>query len=136
MSVVKSKRSLSKMEFVDNAEKLEVYTITHCAKFPKKYTFTLSNEIVGYTREIYNNVCSANEYPNSIEDYKRRAKLFAYTVELLKKVVRQLRIADQIFGIKATVMKDWMDLIDKELRLVSGIICSDREIMKALLKNN
>lgn len=121
------------MEFVDNAEKLEMYSIIHCAKFPKKYTFTLSNEIVNYSRDIYNNVSSANEYPNTIDDYKRRLYLFNSSVELLKKMVRQIRIADQIFGIKASVMQDRMDLIDKEIRLIHGIMLTDKGMLKMLI---
>lgn len=52
MSVVKSERTESAMEFLDNAHKLYIYTIQQCVNFPKRYTFYVSTEIAKTAGEI------------------------------------------------------------------------------------
>ena len=37
MSVYKSKRSTSAIQYVENARQLQVFTIKNCVKFPKRY---------------------------------------------------------------------------------------------------
>ena len=120
------------MEFIDNASELEKYTIVHTSRFPKRFTFTLANEIVGYSREVYNYVSSANRYPTTIRDYNRRFEMFSLAKEELEKMVRQLRMADDIFGIKANTLRDWMWLIEREERLINGVIISDKQMVKFL----
>jgi hypothetical protein len=39
MSVYKSKRSTSAIQYVENARQLQVFTIKNCVKFPKRYTY-------------------------------------------------------------------------------------------------
>ena len=39
ISVIKSKRSISNIEFLYNARNLEIYSIKKCTNFPKRYTF-------------------------------------------------------------------------------------------------
>ena len=45
MSVLKSRRGESCMQFLENAYNLEVYTIRQCLKFPKRYTFFITTEM-------------------------------------------------------------------------------------------
>lgn len=120
------------MEFINNAKDLEKYTLTHTRKFPKRYTFTLTNEIVGYSREIYNIVSSANNYPKTIEDYELRRRKFNRVKELLGNMSNQLQIAEEMFILKLSVLKEWAALICKEEKLINGILSSDRSAIKEL----
>lgn len=47
MSVLKSQRGESAVQFLDTARELEIYTIKTCAKFPKRYMFLITKDING-----------------------------------------------------------------------------------------
>ena len=127
MSVVKSKRGVSRMEFVDNANRLESFTIRHCGRFPKRYTFSLGMPIVKYARDVYDIVSVANQYPVRWHDYYGRIKKFEAAKVILNKMVRQLGMAEEFGIVKPNVMEKWMSLIDREIRLLNGIIKRDKQ---------
>lgn len=52
MSVPKHKRHESYVEFLSNAYEILSFTIKQCVKFPKRYTFFLSNYIVKFVHGI------------------------------------------------------------------------------------
>ena len=56
MSVIKSKRSVSQMEFLHKARELEIYTIKKCINFPKRYTFHFTQFLTESSVRIYENV--------------------------------------------------------------------------------
>lgn len=124
------------MEFVDNAAKLELYTYQHCGRFPKRYRFTLETEIIKCASDVYTNVSKANDYPVSISHYENRIKLYYESRAILETMVRKLRIADEIFGINKNVLREWMGLIEREIRLLGGIASSDKEAIKTLKSMN
>lgn len=59
MSVLKSKRGESAMQFLETARELEVYTIRQCARFPKRFMFLITKDIVALSKAVYNNVKAA-----------------------------------------------------------------------------
>ena len=52
MSVIKSKRKLSSVEFINTAMDLEIFTIKQCLKFPKRYTFVINNTLMDLSKNI------------------------------------------------------------------------------------
>ena len=48
MSVIKSQRSTSPVEFINTARQLEIYTIQKAVGFPKRYTFYVSQPLANY----------------------------------------------------------------------------------------
>ena len=133
MSVIKSKRGTSEMEFLYNARELEIYTIRRCTNFPKRYTFYLGQKIAEIATHIYNCVeCANSIYPrNQHEAQLRRDFLITANAEL-RSLVSQIDVAGQMFGIESAKMDHWMDLIDKEIRLVKGLMKKDNERYKNL----
>ena len=76
MSVLKSKRGESAMQFIETARELEIYTIKQCAKFPKRFMFLITKDLVELTKTIYNNAKSANSiYPTNTNELEMRRKL-------------------------------------------------------------
>ncbi len=74
MSVLKSKRGESAMQFIETARELEVYTIKQCARFPKRYMFLITKDIVAIAKAVYNNVKAANSvYPTNAAKALTRA---------------------------------------------------------------
>ena len=128
MSVVKSKRATSEMEFIHTARELQIYSIRKCAGFPKRYTFYISQPIANIALSVYDDVIRANSiYPtNRHEAQLRRDHLLSALAEL-HSLVSQIEAAGEMFGIEANVMKYWMELVEKEMRLVKGALKRDME---------
>ena len=60
MSVIKSKREESVVEFVNTARELNIFSIRQCTKFPKRYTFYSIQKIADLADSIYESVVKAN----------------------------------------------------------------------------
>lgn len=83
MTVIKSKRHESEMEFIHTARELRLYTTRKCAGFPKRYTFTVSNPLADSSRRIHQYCKMANSiYPlNAHEAQIRRDYLLRANAE-------------------------------------------------------
>ena len=133
MTVIRSKRAESDMEFVHTARQLQIYTIQKCVGFPKRYTFYMGQPIANCSTRIHEYVKMANSiYPiNAHEAQLRRDYLIKANAEL-NSLVSQIEVAQELFGLEEHVMKYWMDIVEKEIRLVMGTMKKDRERYKAL----
>lgn len=131
MSVVKSKRGESGMEFVHTARELQIYTLKKCASFPKRYTFYINAPIARHANQIYQCVVMANStYPTNQHEVQIRRDYLMKANALLQSLVAQIETAHEIFGLETRIMKYWMDLVEKEIRLVKGTIKRDKERYK------
>ena len=134
MSVIKSKRTTSDMEFIATARKLEIYTIQKCVNFPKRYTFYVSQPIANAATRIYEDVKRANSiYPTNQHEVQIRRDCFIRANAELQSLISQLEVAQEIFGIDMETLRVWMDIIDTEIRLVKAVMKSDRERYKNIL---
>lgn len=133
MSVIKSKRAESEMEFIYNARELEIFTLRKCGSFPKSFLFLKTESIAKLAVSIHSHVKQANSiYPlNQEEVQKRRNHLIDANAEL-NDLVGALEVAHELFGINMSVMKSWNELIEKEIRLVKAVMKKDRERYKDL----
>ena len=50
----------------------------------------------------------------------------------LQSLVSDIEFAAELFGIESDTMKFWMEIVEKEIRLVSGVMKRDRERYKNL----
>lgn len=133
MSVIKSQRSTSEMEFIANARKLQIFTIKKCVSFPKRYTFYVSQPIANAATRIYEDVRRANSiYPVNQHEAQMRRDCFLRANAELYSLVSQIEVAQEIFGIDMEAMQNWLDIIDFEIRLVKAVMKSDRERYKNL----
>ena len=100
--------------------------MSKCINFPKRYNLYVNKELVDLARSVYNNViCANNIYPkNSFDAYKRRNYLISAKGNL-KCLIGQLELAASIMKIPENSFIHWMELIDKELKLIEGTIASD-----------
>ena len=133
MSVIKSQRNESEMEFVNNARKLQIHTIKKCVNFPKRYTFYVSQPIANCATRIYEDVKCANSlYPTNQHEVQMRRDYLLRANSELNSLVSQIEVAQELFGIDGDAMKFWMDIIEFEIRLVKGTLKKDRERYKDL----
>lgn len=84
MSIYKSKRSESSMQFVDTAKKLEAFTLSCCMKAPKRYTFFLTSRIMQLASDVHEHAAAANNiWPtNQHEAQMRRDELTRANIAL------------------------------------------------------
>lgn len=133
MSVIKSQRSTSEMEFIANARKLQIYTIKKCVSFPKRYTFYVSQSIANASTRIYEDVRRANSiYPVNQHEAQMRRDCFLRANAELYSLISQIEVAQELFSIDMNSMQYWLDIIDFEIRLVKAVMKSDRERYKNL----
>lgn len=133
MSVIKSERTTSEMEFIANARKLQIYTIRKCVSFPKRYTFYVSQPIANASTRIYEDVRRANSiYPVNQHEAQMRRDCFLRANAELYSLISQIEVAQELFGIDMETMRFWLDIIDFEIRLVKAVMKSDRERYKNL----
>ena len=121
------------MEFVHTARELQRYTIQKCVGFPKRYTFYVSQPIADMATKIHDYVKCANSiYPlNQHEAQMRRDYLLRANAQL-NSLVSQIELANELFGIESDKMHYWMNIVDKEIRLVKAVLKKDRERYKDL----
>ena len=140
MSVYKSKRGESAVQFIEIARKLEEHTLTQCLKVPKRYTFLLTQEIMRLVTAVYNGVISANSvFPtNQHEAQLRRDYLIAANASL-QSLDRQLGLLAGVlyknpenFKGFESAFTTWGELVNEETKLISGIRRADRARYKDL----
>ena len=140
MSVLKSKRGESTMQFLDTARELEVYTMRQCVRFPKRFMFIITAELVELSRRVYNGVKAANSvYPTNAQEAQIRINHLIDAYCALQCLSSQLDIASEFVmhteknkAIKESVWQGWISLIANEAKLISALVKSDRERYKAL----
>lgn len=134
MSVLKSHRTESNVQFLDTARELEIYTLQQCMKFPKRVTFYLSQPIVSLSQAVLNNAKAANSiYPHNAHEAQMRRDCLIKANNALQSLVSQLDIAQGVVGdVPDKVWLHWMELIADEARLLSGVQRSDTERYKKL----
>lgn len=133
MAVIKSNRTESEMEFIHTARQLQIHTIQKCINFPKRYTFYVGQPMAECATRIHEYVKCANSiYPlNQHEVQMRRDYLLRANAEL-NSLISQIEVAGELFGLEPDKMKFWMEIVEKEIRLVKGTMKKDRERYKDL----
>ena len=106
MSVIKSKRNESEMEFVHTARQLQIHTIQKCVGFPKRYTFYVSQPIANCATRIHEYVKCANSiYPTNQHVVQMRRDYMLRANAELNSLVAQIEVANELFGLEADKMK-------------------------------
>lgn len=140
MSVLKSKRGESVIQFLETARELEVYTIKQCAKLPKRFMFLITKDLVDLAKSIFNNVKSANSvYPTNAAELQLRTNYIIKANCALQCLISQLDIAREFIkhtdndkAIKSKVWQTWADLITNEIKMLSALRKNDKERYKDL----
>ena len=134
MSVIRSKRAESEMEFIHTARQLQIYTIQKCVGFPKRYTFYIAQPIANAATRVHELTKMANSvYPTNPHEVQLRRDYLLRANAELNSLVSQIEVAHELFGLESNVMKFWMDLVEKEIRLVNGTLKKDKERYKNIV---
>lgn len=112
MSVYKSKRGESSVQFIETARRLEAHTFACCMKAPKRYERFLTGRIMELSSEVHDRVRAANNiWPtNRHEAQLRRDELMRAN----------------------NALQRWGDLICEEAKLIAAVKKNDRQRYKDL----
>ena len=135
ISVIKSKRNESDMQFLDTAYQLYIFTVQQCVKFPKRYTFYVSQELSHIASEIHRKVkCANSVFPTNAHEFQMRRDYFLEAYADAQSMISQINAATELFQISGSTLTWWMELIQAELRLLKGVMRKDKVRYKNLLK--
>ncbi len=140
MSVYKSKRGESAMQFVETARVLEAHTFACCMKAPKRYSFLLTTRIMELASEVHERVRAANNiWPtNQHEAQLRRDELLRANIALQNLNPKLQLLYDSIlqnpegYDWIHNAMQRWGELINEEAKLIAAVKKNDRQRYKEL----
>ncbi len=132
MSVLKSQRGLSEMEFLNNARKLEMYTIRRCVNtIPKRYTFYIGQNLASIATSIYANAKKGNSiYPTNDHEVQIRRDFFLKSYVECQNLISQIEVAYELIHFETKVLEEWSGLIAAQINLLKGTITKDRKRFK------
>lgn len=133
--VHKAERGDSPMEFINNARELEEHTLKKTKRFPKSYRFIISNDLVAYSKRIYNDVLAANEESlkdarsyykrqDYLDDAKNTTKIFGAQLTVARKVIGQWENNEKI---ESSMWEEWGGMINNEYKLLKGLIKKEKD---------
>jgi hypothetical protein len=134
LSVVKSKRTESKLEVVTKAIALSSYTIHICSNeknFPKRYRWCLTGKIVDFTIDICNFTNMANSiYVSNSKDFYTRRQYQNKALAASYALLTMMDIAYATFGIDDDRIQHWVGLVIDVQNLLRNWRKSDSEKYK------
>ncbi len=134
MSVLKNKRNKSGVQFLDTAQALHIFTLRTCVKFPKRYTFYISQDLVNCASTIHALVKKGNSiFPQNAAEVELRRQQFIMANAELQSLVSKIGLAYDTFPIKESTMLHWLDLINTEINLIKGVLKTDALRYKKLV---
>ena len=124
MGVLARLRSVSQIQYLACATKLEIYTIKRASHdIPKAYSFTLKNPLCESARRINQYVTSADSTmmkPGDAEAYERRIQFLGCAYREARNMFEILRVCDEVLPIKETVLEEWSKLIIDEQMAIAA----------------
>ena len=140
MSVYKSKRGESSVQFIETARQLEAHTLACCMKCPKRYSFLLTQRIMDTASEVHDHVRAANNiWPTNQHEAQLRRDELTRANNALQNLNPKLQLLyDGIMqnpeGYKwiHKAMQRWGELIAEEARLIAAVKKNDRQRYKEL----
>ena len=138
MSVVKSKRGESNMEFIDTARKLEEHTLACCMKAPKRYSAFLTSDLMQLASRVHSYVIMANSiYVTNQEEARLRRSYFTKANGCLQAMNTKISLLYSMMTKNHpdrtwihNSMKVWGELMVKEANLISAIKKREQERFK------
>jgi hypothetical protein len=124
MTVPKSKRRETKIEFVHNARVIEDFCIRH---WDERFSSILQR-CIQLSAEIYDAVSQANSiYPTNQGEYKQRTIYLKRALSTAYALKGQISLAYRHQKISTAVLLDINEYIEKQKRLLKGVIKKDKE---------
>lgn len=136
MSVLAGKRAESKMEFLNTAHELELYTIRLTMRengIPKRYRYVLGKPLTDSVRILNQNIVYANSiYPTKKIEYEVRKKYQKRAMIEIHNLLELMRITTELIPLSNAALEEWVKLATMEENLLKRWIQADRQRYKDL----
>ena len=127
LSVIKSQRSTSDMQFLHTARELESRTRRKCLSAPKRFTFYGLQELWLTARHIYSYVKQGNSvYPTTQHEAQMRRDMFITAGCLLQDYTSQLELLTQDNVLTVEANEELSPFVDEEIKLIKAVIKADK----------
>lgn len=128
MSVLKNERSLSKVEFLDKARRIEKITMTIAVKLPKRWTFFLGQPIANLAFNALNCVKAANSlFPENPHEVQTRRDYFIKALSYYSALISQMEIVADFIHIDSNNYQTWSAMVFEEIKLIKAVMKSDKK---------
>ncbi|MBU3875694.1 hypothetical protein HGO97_007710 [Faecalicatena sp. AGMB00832] len=138
MSVLKSRREQSEMQFFQTAVDIQDKLIEFCMKeevIPKKYRFVYAMPIIATAQQLVDNVVDANTiYVKSNEDAIDRRRYQQRASGDCEKLLQKLQSLRRVRGIDSAQLKEIVGMIISEKGYITAWRKSDNQRYKEMKK--
>ena len=140
MSVLASKRNQSEIQYIQTAKELQTLMFDLVTRCPKRYSVYLCEELFRLASEVHKQVRAANTiYPTNAHEVQMRKDHLIRARQALGNIDPYLELMYNLLS-KNRDQYPWREskimaiaeLIDKEFKLIAGVMQSDKERYKAL----
>lgn len=127
MSVPRSQRQTSSLEFIMNARRLQIFTIERVDNFPNRRKQSTGYPLIADARYIHENVKRANNlYPTNQHEYEMRRDFLLLARGKLDSMIAQIEVAFEVCKFDVKILKTWSALCANEITLINGVLESDK----------
>ena len=138
MSVLASKRHLSKVEFLKNLTALQEQILHWCIKQPPKYQSFGIEELYDYAQQAKKYACLGNSiYVKSVNS-DNDVKLLDVRIQHFEDSKRHLTLLDchiptlyGVYNLSSSRIEQWYELIANARKQIDGVIKSDKSRIRA-----
>lgn len=121
MSVLARNRKLASTEFEMNCARLVKLTVRRADNIPNRYKKFIKPRLCGMVTAAYHDCIMANECERRTEAGKQeRVKLMDHSIRKLLRMQKPLLVYWSLFDTKEGGIKEWVELINKEIALLNG----------------
>ena len=160
MSVIKSKRSLSKLEFYHNARKLrenitnlllrdfgvrdkirkirteENKELTIIEEYPEWLIITIRNNIISVMRNMMLNITAGNTiYPTNTSELELRRRYQTGAIINCEQLLEEMIYCADILPVKMVKFLPFVESIEFEIKLLKGWRKSSNDLAKKIKEN-
>lgn len=126
MSVIKSKRSVAKTQFLFNLQKLENEVLTWCKQQGYRSAQYGLTELFGFTNKAFSSAYYANKtFLKDEESLKIRTDYFNTSIKCLHLFNAKLTSLMSCYDISNTKIKRWMGYVYKAMNQMESVKKSD-----------
>ena len=127
------KKAINKMDFLKNMCELQKYIYTRVVSSSTSCKEMRGRFLIDLADEAMYRVMKANSrYQKTKADYEERKKNLSIAMNCLNKMQPMMLSFFQIMDYSNSIMKEWCELFDKEMLLLSKVMKSDKERFKNL----
>ena len=138
MSVLKSRRELSEMQFFQTAVDIQDKLIEFCMNeknVPKKYRFVYAMPIIEKAEELVDNIVAANTiYPKTNEEVIDRRRYQTQALADCEKILQKLQSLRRRLGADSGLLKEIVAMIQNERGYIISWRKSDNQRYKDIAK--